>query len=96
MKKYLLTVRRNKYKIVIVIFLLWMLFFDDYNLFFVYKSSRKLSQIKAEQIKYKDSIDVINKDIDRLNNDSETIEKYARENLLMLKPNEDLFIVVEE
>lgn len=96
MKKYLLTVRRNKYKIVIVIFLLWMLFFDDYNLFFVYKSSRKSSQIKAEQIKYKDSIDVINKDIDRLNNDSETIEKYARENLLMLKPNEDLFIVVEE
>lgn len=73
-----------------------MLFFDDYNVFFVYKSYIKLAEVKAEQKILQKSINNIKEDIFKLNNDKETIEKYSREKLLMLKPNEDLFIVVED
>ncbi|MGI9530627.1 FtsB family cell division protein [Lutimonas sp.] len=83
----------NKYVIVLVLFLVWMGFFDD-NSFFV--NHRELDQ-EIEKLEnaneyYKKQIEADQNVINNLN-DPDSLEKYAREEYKMKKENEDIFII---
>ena len=87
---------KNFYFISGILFLVWMLSFDSNDLFLQFQRSSKLHQLGAKKDFYLEKIEGVEKDRKELLSDDELLEKYARENYLMRKPTEDLYIVVEE
>ncbi|WP_462253682.1 FtsB family cell division protein [Ferruginibacter sp.] len=84
---------KNKYLISGVAFLIWMLFFDKNDLFLQMDRINHSKELtKNEQYQ---SIQIIetHKELGFLKTSAQTIEKYARENYMMKKDNEDLFII---
>lgn len=84
---------RNKYFVVGMLFLIWMLFVDDYNMFFQWRQSRTISDLQRKCDFYRDEIVSVKKEKDELFSSQEKLEKYAREKYLMKKDNEDLFVI---
>lgn len=83
----------NKYTFVLLIFFVYLTFFDDHNLIKRYKTSQEIKKLEIEYQFYQDEI---NKNKDYLRNireDSVFLEKFAREKYYMKKDNEDVFIL---
>ena len=95
MWKKILNVLKNKYFIVSVAFLVWLVFFDQNNIISQFKLSGKLKQLKQQKEYYELEIRNNEKATMELMNDTDQLEKYAREKYLMKKDNEDLFIIEE-
>jgi cell division protein DivIC len=87
---------RNFYVVATAIFLAWMLLLDSNNLIARYQLSAKLSSLENEKEYYQEKIREVEKDHNALFGDRESIEKFARENYLMKKPSEVIFIVEEK
>lgn len=86
----------GKYHITIAIFLFVILIWDDNNIFVRISMENKINQLEND-IEHYESI--IKESTDRLNElqtNSDNLEKFARENYLMKKKGEDIFIVEEE
>lgn len=86
---------RNKYFVTILLFGMWMLFFDDYNVINQFRSSKELRAIKAKRDFYLDETVKANQEKKELFSNSDNLEKYARENYYMKRDNEDIFIIEE-
>jgi len=90
---YLLQFVKNKYLITIFLFLIWILFIDEYNLIkkkSIIEKTNHLEQRK-EYLINEIKNDSINKVL--LENDINEQERIAREKYLMKKDNEDIFIL---
>ncbi len=92
----ILRVLKNKYFIVSIAFLVWLVFFDQNNIISQIKLSRKLKQLQQQKEYYQ--LEIRNNEGATLEliNDTDQLEKYAREKYLMKKDNEDLFIIEEK
>lgn len=86
---------RNKYFLTGTIFLLWILIFDSSNLIDMRKTSRHIANLNREIDYYKAKIDDDRRKINELRTNTENLEKFAREQYLMKRRNEDLFIIDE-
>ncbi len=85
---------KNKYILTLLGFVVWMLFFDDRDLYITcIRQRQELAQLKHSKQYYEDRIGDTRKELDQLKINAFTIEKYAREKYLMKRDNEDLFIV---
>jgi cell division protein DivIC len=85
---------KNKYLLTLVGFAVWMLFFDDRDLFVtVFKQRRELNDLRKSKQYYEQQITGTQKELDQLKINAFTIEKYAREKYLMKRDNEDLFVI---
>lgn len=85
---------KNKYLLSVVIFLTWMLFFDDRDIItthFRYKN--ELNELKTNKEYFQEQIAETRKELDKLQSDPALLEKYARERYRMKRDNEDLFII---
>lgn len=91
-KKYIL----NKYFIAGLIFLTWMIFFDQESFIDQIKLSSTLNNLENQKTYYQDEIENTREAINVLENDSAHLEKYAREKYYMKKDNEDIFVIIEE
>jgi cell division protein FtsB len=89
-------VLKNKYVITILVFGIWMLFFDQNNLVDRMRMSAEIRQMKADREYYIDQIEKDSTRLHELTTDKDNLEKYAREQFLMKKKNEDVFVVIEE
>ena len=87
---------RNKYILTAVIFIAWLLLFDQNNLSERRKSSREYNQLLEEKAYYLKKIDEDRKRINELKTNNDNLEKFAREQYLMKKDNEDIFVIVDE
>jgi cell division protein FtsB len=87
---------KNKYILTAVIFLVWLLLFDQNNLSERRKSSREYNQLLLEKEYYMKKIDEDKRRINELKTDNDNLEKFAREQYLMKKDNEDIFIIVDD
>lgn len=94
--KRLLNLFRNKYFVVSLAFLVWMVFFDKNDLFSQYQYHNQLSKLKHERDFYQKETAKVNKDLDELTSNKEELEKFAREKYLMKKQNEDVFVIVKD
>lgn len=94
--KRLLNLFRNKYFVVTLAFLVWMVFFDKNDLFSQYQYHNQLSKLKHERDFYQKETAKVDKDLDELTSNKEQLEKFAREKYLMKKPNEDVFVIVKD
>jgi cell division protein FtsB len=85
-----------KYLLVALLFVLWICFFDDYNLG---KQREMKSQLKALQSELKETEEKI-KEYEQKNNmlatNKEVMEAVGRDNYYMKRDDEDLFIFLKE
>lgn len=93
--KHLRFILLNKYLIVFLIFSIFIVFFDEHNLIGRYKTYREIKNLENEVKFYKDEIEMTKKKKRELESDNENLEKFAREQYLLKKPNEDIFIIKE-
>ncbi len=60
------------------------------------KMSGEIRQLKADREYYMEQIGNDSTRLHELTTDKENLEKYAREQFLMKKKNEDVFVVIEK
>jgi cell division protein DivIC len=85
---------RNKYILTILFFLIWLLLLDSNNLISRYKEIRELKKLKSEREYYLKKVEIDKKKLRELKTDDENLEKFAREQYHMIKPDEDLYIIL--
>jgi cell division protein FtsB len=86
---------KNFYFITGLSLFVWMLFFDVNDFISQYKWKRKYERLLKEKAYYEELNNSLKQQIKDYNK-SENFEKFAREKHLLQKPNEDIFIIVEE
>ena len=84
---------RNKYLILLLLFIFWIIFLDDYNLINQNKIKNNIENLKKQKEFYLSEIKNDSAALSKLKNDSEEQERFAREKFLMKKDNEDIFII---
>ena len=87
---------RNKYLILFLFFILWIMFLDDYNLINQSKIKNTVNDLKSQREFYIKEIKSDSIELYLLQNDTAEQEKFAREKFLMKKENEDIFIIREK
>ena len=83
----------NKYLITGIAFAVWMMFFDRNDIPLQLRRMQELRDLKQNEKNMALQIANTKKELELLKTNPETLEKYARENYLMKKDNEDLYIV---
>ena len=86
----------NKYVIASLIFAVWIVFFDENSIVSHQKSKRQLKELIKQKEYYINRIASDRQKLEDLNAGKAELEKFAREQYLMSKPDEDVFIIVEE
>jgi hypothetical protein len=87
---------RNKYLILFLLFILWVVFIDDYNLINQSKIKNTVDDLKIQKEFYISEIKSDSIELYKLQNDPPEQERFAREKFLMKKENEDIFIIREK
>jgi cell division protein FtsB len=85
---------RNKYILTLIIFVVWLVLLDSNNLVARYKETKNLQKLKLEKEYYTKRIEVDQRKMKELKTDNQNLEKFAREQYKMKKPDEDLYIVL--
>ena len=84
---------KNKYLLTGIAFLAILFFFDKNDLFLQIQRRSQLHELNSSEQNLTHLITETRNELNLLKTSAETIEKYARENYLMKKDNEDLFII---
>ena len=85
----------NKYGLVTVLSIVVIFFIGDSNLYNRYKYNNKIRSLEVDISRIKQEIEENRKKIQELQTDREGLERFAREEYLMKKEDEDLFIIEE-
>ncbi len=86
------TFLKNKYVWVLLFFISWMVFLDNYSYFDHRILDQQISELEDNREYYQTEIKKDQEKIKELNN-SEEIEKYAREKYYMKKDSEDIYLI---
>jgi cell division protein DivIC len=76
----------------VLVFLVWMTFFDENSFISTIKNQMKLAEMEDERDHYLKEIAESTADLKLLQNDTELLEKFAREKYLMKKDDEEIFV----
>ncbi|MCS6823586.1 MAG: septum formation initiator family protein [Cytophagaceae bacterium] len=87
---------RNFYVVSIVIFFVWMFFFDTNDFISQYQMWKNYRDLEQEKQYYIEKIEQQKMEKEALITNKRKLEKFAREKYLMKRDDEDLYIVVEE
>ena len=90
------SVFKNKYFIVGFLFIIWIVFLDENNLVLLNQQQSNLEKNQEIIDSLENEISEMKDKLERLNNDPKELEKFARENFLMKKDNEDIIIIREK
>lgn len=82
----------NKYFIVLLFFIIWMLFFDENSYLNHRELNKEIDKLEDANEYYENQIQKDSKIINNLNN-PDSLEKYAREEYKMKKEKEEIFII---
>lgn len=82
----------NKYIWVLLFFVSWMLFLDNYSYLDHRLLNQQIQELEDNKKYYKEEIDQDLKSIKSFKNPDQ-IEKYAREKYYMKRENEDIYII---
>jgi len=85
----------NKYILTILVFIVWMCFFDQRDIFNTIEQKGKLNQLIAKKHYYEKEIASAQQELADLQNSSISLEKFAREKYLMKKDGEDVYIILD-
>lgn len=86
----------SRYTLVMIFFLVWMVFLDNYSYFDHRILDQQIDELEDNKEYYKDEIAKDVQSIKNLNNPGQT-ERYAREKYYMKRDSEDIYIIdIEE
>ena len=83
----------NKYLITMVVFLAFIIFVDENNVIRRVQYETKIRELKQDIRHYRKLSDESESKLKRLHSSNAELERVAREDYLMKKPNEDVYIV---
>ena len=86
---------KNIYLLVLIVFVVWMLFFDAHSWLFHHELNSDIDELEYQKEHYRNEMAQDDKSIKELSTD-EGLERTARETYYMKKPNEDIFIIEYE
>ncbi len=95
-KNTLNPILRKKYLLATVLFFIWLILFDQNSLLKRQDSIKHLETLKDKKVYYLQKIESESKQLYELKTNKQNLEKYAREQYLMRKSNEDVFLIIEE
>lgn len=87
---------KNFYVLSSLLFLTWMVIFDSNDFISQFRLSAQQRDLEEAKSFYQEKIIDVKEDREALLNNDELLEKIAREKYFMKKPNEDVFVVVDE
>ena len=87
---------RNKYSLALIVFILWMLFFDRNRVINQVRILNTLGDMRSQKEYYQEQIMLDSTALHILETDKEALERYAREKYLMKRDNEDVYLVIED
>lgn len=93
--KSLKAVIKNKFLITGVIFFIWIALFDPSSWYDRSRLKKEKAKLESEKAFYIEKIKSDSLSLQELKTNNDNLEKFARENYLMKKENEDIFIIVE-
>ncbi|RMA64837.1 FtsB family cell division protein [Ulvibacter antarcticus] len=85
----------NKYVLILLLFVIWMFFFDTNSFLIHNELNHDVNALEDNKEFYKKEIKNDKVFIERMK-DSEQIEKFAREKYYLKKEKEDIFIIENE
>ena len=85
----------NKYVIASAVFVFVMFTNEDYNIKTRYANAQKIKKLEAEIRYYQEETKKNKEKLDLLQSDKENLERFAREQFIMKKDSEDVFVVVD-
>ena len=91
----ILPLLKNKFTLTLIIFIGWIFFFDQNNLTERIENLNQLHSLEKDKMYYMEKIKVDSQKLHELKTNARNLEKFAREQYLMKKKNEDIFIVVD-
>jgi cell division protein FtsB len=86
---------KNKYILTSIIFALYFLFLDDWDIFTLVRQKRKLSQIEQQDEQMHQQLKDTKKTLRKLHRLDE-LEAYARSEKFFKRDDEEIFVVTKE
>jgi cell division protein FtsB len=90
-----LSILKKPFVLILLIFLIWMLFFDANSYLIHRELNKEINELEKEKNYYIREMEADKKIIKQLSTD-DGIEKLAREKYYMKKENEDIYIIEYE
>lgn len=87
---------KNFYTATLVAWLVWILFLDNNNMRVVYSHRSKMKDLEKEKAVLLDKIRQVKKERNEVFGNPKMLEKWAREKFMMRRPNEDVYVIVDE
>ena len=85
--------RINAYWLVTIVFFALTFVMGDSSLYKRYTYDEKIRSLEKEIKHYQKEIEINSKKLNDLHTDKEGLERFAREEYVMKKPNEDVYII---
>lgn len=85
--------RINAYWLVTIVFFALTFVMGDSSLYKRYTYDEKIRSLEKEIKHYQKEIEINSKKLNDLHTDKERLERFAREEYFMKKPNEDVYII---
>ena len=85
--------RINAYWLVTIVFFALTFVMGDSSLYKRYTYDKKIRSLEKEIKHYQKEIEINSKKLNDLHTDKEGLERFAREEYFMKKPNEDVYII---
>ena len=85
----------NKYVLILILFIVWMIFFDTNSYFIHRELDNEVNALEDNSEFYKKEIDHDKNFIKKME-DSNEMEKFAREKYYLKKEKEDIYIIENE
>lgn len=82
----------NKYVLILILFVVWMLFFDANSYLIHHELDKEINVLEDNSEFYETEIQHDKSFIEKMQ-DSDEIEKFAREKYYFKKENEDIYII---
>ncbi len=95
-KKIISVALQYKITCAIVIFIVWVAFFDQFSWLLQWKIKQSINALSAEKQYYIDKIHSDSTMNSELQTNDNNLEKFAREQYFMKAPAEDVFEIVEK
>ena len=87
---------KHKYVITSIVFVFYLVFFAEYSLIFQKFQREELSEIKGRIEEYKTNIEENKIRFKELKTSKQNLEKFAREQYLMHRKGEDVYLIVKK
>ena len=94
--KILLPIISNKFVLTALIFIVWLFFFDQNSILSRLSLAKNIRELKQQKEYLQKEISQNRENINELQSSAENLEKFAREEYMMKKADEDIYIVVED